>query len=140
MVIPPSPSKRRIIPDLQELSSAFSSVSFGSEEEYDLIADEDWFSLNGSFLERHTVEITYDASADIALEFYAPGSGDILDTSASGTGEPFSNSFIDTEEYGTCASTLLTITTTGDVSFAEHGFGSHGKPEGDVSYQFEAGN
>ncbi len=54
-----------------------------------------------------------------------------------GDGSPFSNSFIDTDEYGTCASTVLTISTTGTVRFTELGFAAGGRPETEVHYQFD---
>ena len=53
-----------------------------------------------------------------------------------GSGSPFSNSFIATAEYGTCASTVLLVTTDGQVSFQEQGFVAGGKEESFKSYNF----
>lgn len=53
-----------------------------------------------------------------------------------GDGSPFSNSFIATAEYGTCASTVVTVTTTGDVHFVERGYQAQGKFEAAKSYDF----
>ncbi len=46
-----------------------------------------------------------------------------------GDGEAFSNSFIATAEYGTCAATVLTITNNGETRFQEQGFAKHGRRE-----------
>ena len=51
-----------------------------------------------------------------------------------GDGEPFSNSFIAADEYGTCAATVLSITSEGETSFQEQGFSSNGKREQLRSY------
>jgi len=44
-----------------------------------------------------------------------------------GDDEAFSNSFIATAEYGTCAATVLTISYDGDARFQEQGFAEHGR-------------
>ncbi len=51
---------------------------------------------------------------------------------------PFSNSFIETAEYGTCAATVLTISTTGETRFLEQGFTNNGKPASLASFEFQA--
>jgi len=56
-----------------------------------------------------------------------------------GNGDAFSNSFIKTAEYGTCASTILTISTTGELQFIETGFTTAGKKESEKSYNFVVG-
>lgn len=45
-----------------------------------------------------------------------------------GDGTDFSNSFIQSELYGTRAATVVTITTSGEVYFEERNFGVNGKP------------
>ncbi len=45
-----------------------------------------------------------------------------------GDGEPYSQSFIRSETYGTSASTALRIRNTGDVYFEERNFGPEGEP------------
>ncbi len=46
-----------------------------------------------------------------------------------GDDEAFSNSFIATAEYGTCAATVLTITNDGEARFQEQGFSENGQPQ-----------
>ncbi len=57
-----------------------------------------------------------------------------------GDGTPYSNSFITTAEYGTCASSVLTITQSGSVFFQEQGFTQGGKPDQLSSFRLPAGN
>lgn len=54
-----------------------------------------------------------------------------------GDGEAFSNSFIATAEYGTCAATVLSISTQGDAKFQEQGFSNKGKRGQLRSYSIE---
>jgi uncharacterized protein with NRDE domain len=54
-----------------------------------------------------------------------------------GDGEPFSNSFIATAEYGTCAATVLSISTRGEAKFQEQGFSNNGKREKLSTYSLE---
>ena len=54
-----------------------------------------------------------------------------------GDDEAFSNSFIATAEYGTCAATVVTITQTGDTRFQEQGFAEHGRREHLNTYQLK---
>ena len=54
-----------------------------------------------------------------------------------GDGRPFSNPFINTAEYGTCAASLLLVSTAGEVSFTEYGFSHHGQPDGERHHQFK---
>ncbi len=56
---------------------------------------------------------------------------------ADGTGQPFSAPFIDSAEYGTCASTVLTVSKAGKVYFEERSFGPGGVPGTSVIYDFE---
>ncbi|MFP6808346.1 MAG: NRDE family protein [Pseudomonadales bacterium] len=51
-----------------------------------------------------------------------------------GDGSPFSNSFIATAEYGTCAASVLTMSSSGEICFQEQGFLKNGEPEELVSY------
>ncbi len=52
-----------------------------------------------------------------------------------GDEEAFSNSFIATAEYGTCAATVLTITRDGQARFQEQGFSENGRIEQLKSYR-----
>ncbi len=52
-----------------------------------------------------------------------------------GDGSAYSNSFITTAEYGTCASSVLTITHPGEVFFQEQGFTESGQPDQLSSYR-----
>lgn len=54
-----------------------------------------------------------------------------------GDGEPFSNSFIATAEYGTCAATVLSISTQGETKFQEQGFSNNGKRERLTNYSLQ---
>ena len=54
-----------------------------------------------------------------------------------GDGEAFSNSFIATAEYGTCAATVLSISTQGKAKFQEQVFSNNGKPKQLRSYSIE---
>lgn len=45
-----------------------------------------------------------------------------------GDGEPYSQSFISSETYGTSASTAVRISAAGDVMFEERNFGPEGRP------------
>ncbi len=51
-----------------------------------------------------------------------------------GDDEAFSNSFIATAEYGTCAATVLTLGNNGKIDFQEQGFSHNGQQEALVSY------
>tara|TARA_B100001964_G_C14242468_1_gene605742 strand:+ start:762 stop:1493 length:732 start_codon:yes stop_codon:yes gene_type:complete len=51
-----------------------------------------------------------------------------------GDSEPFSNCFIATDEYGTCAATVLSISSGGETNFQEQGFSKNGKREQLSSY------
>ncbi len=53
-----------------------------------------------------------------------------------GNPEPFSDSFIATQDYGTCASTAVWIGTDHSVEFQERGFRANGEKEGMVTYSF----
>jgi uncharacterized protein with NRDE domain len=46
-----------------------------------------------------------------------------------GNGEPFSQSFIVSDTYGTTASTVVRIETAGDIDFEERNFSAMGKPD-----------
>lgn len=53
-----------------------------------------------------------------------------------GDGNPFSQSFIATERYGTSASTVVRVAASGQVQFEERNFGPMGEP-GDIQrYEF----
>jgi uncharacterized protein with NRDE domain len=54
-----------------------------------------------------------------------------------GDDEAFSNSFIATAEYGTCAATVVTITQAGDTRFQEQGFAKHGLREQLKTYRLK---
>jgi uncharacterized protein with NRDE domain len=54
-----------------------------------------------------------------------------------GDDEAFSNSFIATAEYGTCAATVVTITQAGDTRFQEQGFAEHGLREQMKTYRLK---
>ena len=54
-----------------------------------------------------------------------------------GSSEPFSAPFISSAEYGTCASTVLTVSQSGEVYFEERGYATGGAADGVVSYRFE---
>jgi uncharacterized protein with NRDE domain len=54
-----------------------------------------------------------------------------------GDEEAFSNSFIATAEYGTCAATVVTITRAGDTRFQEQGFAKHGLREQLKTYRLK---
>lgn len=54
-----------------------------------------------------------------------------------GDDEAFSNSFIATAEYGTCAATVLTITNDGEARFQEQGFSENGRREQLNSYRLK---
>jgi uncharacterized protein with NRDE domain len=54
-----------------------------------------------------------------------------------GDGEPFSQSFIATERYGTTASTVLRIGIGGEVYFEERNFRSMGESDSINTYEFE---
>lgn len=56
-----------------------------------------------------------------------------------GDGEPFSQSFIATERYGTSASTVVKIATSGDVYFEERNFKPMGEPDATHAYTFRVG-
>jgi uncharacterized protein with NRDE domain len=51
-----------------------------------------------------------------------------------GDDEAFSNSFIATAEYGTCAATVLTLSASGKINFQEQGFKHNGQQEDLLSY------
>ncbi|MBD3647546.1 MAG: NRDE family protein [Pseudomonadales bacterium] len=53
-----------------------------------------------------------------------------------GNDEPFSASFLASPEYGTCASTVLTISREGDVYFEERNFEAGGKASGSNRFSF----
>lgn len=53
-----------------------------------------------------------------------------------GSDEPFSASFLASPEYGTCASTVLTISEAGDVYFEERNFKAGGKANGSKRFDF----
>jgi uncharacterized protein with NRDE domain len=53
-----------------------------------------------------------------------------------GDGEPFSQSFIATESYGTNASTIVCVSNTGDVYFEERNFKSMGERDQVHAYEF----
>lgn len=53
-----------------------------------------------------------------------------------GDGQPFSQSFIATEQYGTSASTVVKISANGDVYFEERNFNPMGEPDQTHHYQF----
>jgi len=55
-----------------------------------------------------------------------------------GNGEPFSQSFIATERYGTNASTVLKVSAEGDVYFEERNFLPMGEPDKTHVYEFDA--
>lgn len=54
-----------------------------------------------------------------------------------GTDEPFSQSFIATERYGTSASTVVKISSAGHVYFEERNFKPMGVPDQIHKYEFE---
>jgi uncharacterized protein with NRDE domain len=54
-----------------------------------------------------------------------------------GDGEAFSNSFISTAEYCTCAATVVTNTQAGDTRFQEQGFAKHGLREQLKTYRLK---
>ncbi|HKI74187.1 MAG TPA: NRDE family protein [Pseudomonadales bacterium] len=54
-----------------------------------------------------------------------------------GDGEPYSQSFIATERYGTSASTVVKIGAAGNVCFEERNFRPMGEPDSVQSYEFE---
>ena len=51
-----------------------------------------------------------------------------------GDDEAFSNSFIATAEYGTCAATVLTLSASCKINFQEQGFKHNGQQEDLLSY------
>lgn len=53
-----------------------------------------------------------------------------------GSDEPFSASFLASPEYGTCASTVLTISAAGNVCFEERNFNAGGEPNGSNRFDF----
>lgn len=53
-----------------------------------------------------------------------------------GDGEPFSQSFIATESYGTSASTIVCVSNSGDVYFEERNFRSMGERDRVHAYEF----
>ncbi|MDZ7686652.1 MAG: NRDE family protein [Gammaproteobacteria bacterium] len=53
-----------------------------------------------------------------------------------GDGEPYSQSFIATETYGTSASTVVRIANDGDVYFEERNFGPEGTPDAIYTFEF----
>ena len=53
-----------------------------------------------------------------------------------GDGEPFSQSFIATERYGTSASTVVKISSDGDAYFEERNFKPMGEPDRIHRYEF----
>ena len=55
---------------------------------------------------------------------------------AHGTGQPFSAPFISSAEYGTCASTVLTVSKQGEVQFEERSFTVGGKRGASVAFNF----
>lgn len=56
-----------------------------------------------------------------------------------GDGEPYSQSFIATETYGTSASTVLKVKRSGDVYFQEQNFRPYGEPDRVHTYEFATG-
>ena len=54
-----------------------------------------------------------------------------------GDGRAFSQSFIRSEHYGTTASTVLSFSQSGNVTFEERTFGMLGKPKGAKTYTFK---
>lgn len=49
---------------------------------------------------------------------------------------PFSASFLASAEYGTCASSVVTISSSGEVYFEERNFEAHGVPAGTNTFRF----
>lgn len=54
-----------------------------------------------------------------------------------GTSQPFSAPFISSVEYGTCASTVLSVTKDGTVCFEERSFGVNGKVGDTAKFSFQ---
>lgn len=55
---------------------------------------------------------------------------------AQGNDAPFSANFLASAEYGTCASSVVTISTTGEIYFEERNFRPHGVPDAIHSFNF----
>jgi uncharacterized protein with NRDE domain len=55
-----------------------------------------------------------------------------------GDGRPYSNSFIESADYGTCVSTAVLITQEGRITFKEQGFKASGIPSEANEFSYEA--
>jgi uncharacterized protein with NRDE domain len=73
-----------------------------------------------------------DGPADLSTELFG-----LL--SDQGDGRAFSNSFIASAEYGTCAQTVIDWQTDGSVVFEERTFASHGRQTGQHRYELNLG-
>lgn len=78
---------------------------------------------------RNTLSALVDEDAGTEALFRLIGDAD-------GSGQPFSAPFISSAEYGTCASTVVTISKTGDVYFEERSFGVGGKRGDSAVFDF----
>ncbi len=94
------------------------------------LLDCDWPKVNKG---RDKLSILLDRNISVE-EMFSSSFELLFDT---GDGEAFSNSFIATAEYGTCAATVLTLGNDGNINFQEQGFGQNGRREELVSYSLK---
>lgn len=98
-----------------------------------------FYGLSNQLLDCDWPKVTRGRRQLAGLAASAFPAGDLFAMlSCKGDGEPFSQSFIATERYGTTASTVLRIAAGGEVDFEERRFGPMGTPDGVQRFSFHS--